>query len=81
MDSVGWLPLLGNNVLVRGRFPGGLARNENARPARCGPGASLSPMSGGYCCSGMRISRLPTWFADETTPSSSICSTSRAALL
>lgn len=31
--------------------------------------------------SGIRISRLPTWFEALTTPSSSICSTRRAALL
>ena len=32
-------------------------------------------------CSGTRISRLPTWLAALTKPLSSICSTSRAALL
>src|SRR5690606_31736582 len=31
--------------------------------------------------SGTNISRFPTWFAGETSPSSSICSTSLAALL
>ena len=32
-------------------------------------------------CSGTSTSRLPTWFAALTRPASSICSTSRAALL
>ena len=64
-------------------------------PCSCHParptGAVPAPVSRGqghteqpadaYCCSGTRISRLPTWFAAETTPSSSICSTRRAALL